>query len=225
MATLADAITKAQQTYPQLSTARAIVFANVIHNRILTRLNLRGTTKSVSLTSGTKDYALGAETSRIFTAFYRTSATAVYQLEPTSQERLDLERPLWRESTDTGSPTQYLVRPIKNGSGTGDALMVTLVDTPDTTTSGGYPLLEMWVTDSTAFAATSDDLPGALIDEMVYANGIRMLWAEGNDQAGCAFYEQRYNSDMDRCLSWLHNVTLNDPPVMRHSFMTNRRTI
>lgn len=225
MATLADAITKAQQKYPQLSTARAIVFANVIHNRLLTRLNLRGTTKSINMTSGTKDYALGAETSRIFTAFYRTSATVVSQLTPTSQEKLDLDDPDWRERTETGSPTHYMVRPIKNGSGTGDALMVTLYPTPDTTTSGGYPLVEMWITDSTAFTATSDDLPGSLIDEMVYANGIRMLWAEGNDQASCAFYEQRYNSDMDRCLAWLHNVTLNDPMVLRAPYARNRRTI
>lgn len=194
-----------------MSQARAIAYAATIHKRLCNDLGIRETTKDIQMVAGQMDYALGSEVVNIFAAVYYTSATELTPLTVTSFEKEDLDDESWREETlRDGTPNRYLVRSAKAASGTGDTLSLTLLPTPDTDFDTDYPIVRLWVTSHAAFSATTDVLPESLLDERVYVNGVRMLFAEDNALEVAPFYREAYERDLDVVKAWYRNLTFND---------------
>lgn len=127
------------------------------------------TTVSVSLTSGTREYALSASVMHIWNAAYFTSATSYTPLRQTSRDRLDNDFPSWLQQS-SGTPYQY----YESGGYIG------FYPTPNATTSGGYPIVTLYCQSITAFTATSDSLPAQInnADPWIYGLARRFAMLE-----------------------------------------------
>jgi len=219
MATLSDAINQARQTFPEMSQARAVGYAAIVHKRLLQVLNIRENTASITMTADTMDYDLPTDVASIFAVLYYSSATNYQVLSVTSWEEMDEGGKDWRSGGTTGTPSKYIVRSIKDTDPT-DKFILSLWPVPDTTASAGYPCVKLWYVDHSALTSTSDALPGTLLDDRVYVNGIRALYAEDNALDKTEFYQNAFYSDLDRCMRFIRDMTINEegPRLVRPHF-------
>lgn len=137
-------------------------------------LPLRLTTEDINLTSGTREYAFSDSLiSRVWTVRYLRSATAddSYKLEHTDLTKLDLESGNW-EALDDGEPQSFYL-----GSSSAGALRIGVSPSPDTTTSGGYPILRCRVS-KTAALASGGSLPDNIRTATVYVACAAWRYAE-----------------------------------------------
>lgn len=217
--TLGDAISQAQQTFPELSSTRAIQFADMIHQRVCRFLDIGTHLEEINLTSGTAAYDLPLTIGRIHAVIYRLSDTQWTILKPSSWEYEDRFNEDWRVTSTTGEPARYLVTTAQ-GSDPTDKLQVTLVPTPDTTTASGYPKLQIWMSGETTLDNASDVLPGSLLDAGCYVNGIRMLYAEAQALPVYGHFYEAYNRDLARCRARMDEMTVNDPARFTFQHLT-----
>lgn len=219
MATLADAINQARQTFPEMSSTRALGYASIVHRRLLKVLNIRENSTTISLTTGTGDYDLPVDVAGIFAVVYYQSSTAYSALSLTSFEDQDMIYPEWRADTSTGTPSKYLIRSTKS-TDPSDKFTLTLLPTPNTTTGTGYPILKIWYVDHADVTGLDAVLPGTLLDDRVYVNGIRALYCEDNALEKTGFYQSAYEADLNRCIQAFRDMTVNEdgPRVVRPFF-------
>lgn len=224
--TLATVVNEVRQTFPEMSSARAIAYAATIHKRVCNAIGIRESTEDIAMVADQREYSLPAGVVNIFAVVYYEDADTPTTLDVSSFEREDIADPYWRSDTTSGTPDRYLVRSAKAGSGTGDSLKVSFLPTPETSASGGYPKVTMWVTSHTAFSATSDNLPDSLLDERVYVNGVRWLYAQDNALELASYYKEAFYEDLDHCKSWFKNLTYNDDQsTLRYSFYHGRASV
>jgi len=124
------------------------------------------TTVNVSLTAGTREYALSASVLHIWNAAYFTSATAYTPLRQTSRDRLDNDNMTWLQQSN-GVPYLY----YESGGYVG------FYPTPNTTTSAGYPIVTLYCQSITTFSATSDSLPSQINNADPWIYGLARRFA------------------------------------------------
>lgn len=157
--------------------AIALEYINKADRDISTILRLRETTEDINLTAGTNEYALSTETIlKVWAGRYiRSSATGdSNRMKETSYERMDLMMGDWR-SDPSDEPTKFAIKPGSTGGAS-----VLFHPTPATTTSGGYPIVRLYVTISKALIS-GDSLPALLKSSDVYT--YRAAFRLANDVA------------------------------------------
>ena len=167
--TVASAITRMRRKFTDISSATALEYLNLVHREILHLIPLSVVTEAISLTAGTYSYAINENDARVWAAdYFLESGGDPYRLQGTSYEELNKTQTLWR--TLQSQPTRYAI--FRNA----DDLVLLLNPVPDTTTSGGYPIVNMYVTRITDLTDVGD-LPVALRNTDVYVFGALYRWA------------------------------------------------
>lgn len=162
---------------------------------IASEIPIRLTSEDINLTAGTGEYATADELiARIWTARYVRSASTgdSKRLIHTDRTKLDLEFGDWR-GADNGDPDYFYI-----GSSSAGALRVGVWPFPDTTTSGGYPVLRLNIS-KTADLVTGNSLPSVIQDSELYVDCACWLYAKRFfDKDKEAKYEARYLRSLDR---------------------------
>ena len=168
---VSDIITRAKQVYPDLSSAIALQYFNHIHNELMHRLNIRPARQSLSLTAGTAVYDLTG--TRAFDAVYKTSSTKETSLSIVTWDWMDDHHPGWQSSDEQGTPSTIVISAENDSSGglKGSKFTVRVFPVPDTTTSGGYPVIDIRSLKYDDLL-TTDTIPATIQDEQVYVAGI-----------------------------------------------------
>jgi hypothetical protein len=150
----------------------ALEYINEVHADLLRQLPLVTATEDLSVTSGTQEYAINEATVRIVAAEWVTSATERRSLVVTDYDYLNSEEPNWRRRS-AGTPSRvYLWRSATD-------YVVGIDPKPNTTTSGGYPVLRLHATRVGTLTATGS-LPKGIINKDVYAYGAMLRFAMDN---------------------------------------------
>lgn len=169
--TYADVITQVKTVFPDLTTAKALEFCNQINRELNIGLPNRYKVETVNLTSGTRSYDMPSGVVRIEKAVYKQSANVRYEVDIVTRERLDEMDGLWDYQSSTSRPTMLCVDEVNVAASNGAKLQVTLYPTPNTTTSAGYPILELRVA-TTSDVATGNDILSATVSGDLYKAGI-----------------------------------------------------
>ena len=192
---MADTITtivgRVQNRLGDLVTTRGIDIANVVHREILSHIpELRRIPHSsptqISLTANTKEYSLTEEIMQVDYVHYRTSSSVATKLAEMGVEELNKIVADWR-SAAAGTPTQfYLTANATNGG----ASMIGFHPTPDTSTSAGYPIVEVFGSKAESSALVAGDTISQLLPHsQVYTEGISYYAAhELRPEAAMAYY-------------------------------------
>ena len=225
MSTFAQVITRARATFPDMSSARALGYAKTAHSRIMERLNIRHTSKTINITDGTKTYDLGAEVGRIYAVIYALSDTDARVLTFTSYDEKDLKDPEWRISTQEGDPEEFLIQSTITTPTRSDKAQITFIPTPGTTTSGGYPIVTIYYSDKSEVTADTMTLPVTLLDEELYVNAICMLYAKDSAKQHYEWHKNLYEEDVQRCLNAYKQQASNEPTEIAYGFYRGRRSV
>lgn len=177
MDTVNQLVTDFQSRFSDVTSAEAIRLANMIHKRILARLGIRDTSIDISLTAGTREYDLAETAIQIRAAYYVRSATAgdFQQLDETSTDKMDLLDTGWRNRTTQSQPRLYFVNSLVNSNTSKKRIGFDPI--PDTTTSGGYPKVTLYITQHTDLVG-ADTLPTQVQDSQIYLDGMSWLFAK-----------------------------------------------
>lgn len=130
-----DLVDKTIRTFKGVTEDQALEYLQEVHTHILSNVRLNIETITINLTSGTGEYAIDDDILRVWTARYLVSATSQDVLNPTHVDELNKNHRDWKVDS-ASTPNLYYVE----GSNLG------LYPVPDTTTSGGYPVVKCEVT-------------------------------------------------------------------------------
>ena len=209
-------IDAAQLRYQDLSDTNALRGLNTTRNYVMTLLDLRQTSFDINLTAGTSEYALNEYLFMVDAVQYvRSSTRSDYKvLRATSTEELDATQQDWRK-LDNGEPSQFYLNAISTGP------VIGVTCPPDTTTSGGYPILRVYGNQGSALAAAGtfyDDLP----NDKLYVYGIRKEWAEDNDRDNVGMWDDLFQRELARVQGYLFKKNQQLSTRMQPSYMTRR---
>lgn len=165
-------IDDAQRTFQDMPDATALTLVRDIDRRVLQRIPLYKTTEDITLVAGTREYALNEATVRVWHADYLESSTAEPEgLIATQIEWLNQNVPGWR-NTEEARPREYYTDYDLSD------LKIGFNPIPETSSSGGYPTVRLYVSRIRLSAGLSDTVPKGLTSDEVYKTGLRWLWAQ-----------------------------------------------
>lgn len=145
--------------------AEIMYYLQEVHTDIITSIRLNVEDVTISLTDGTKGYAIDDDILKIWSAKYYRSAADAYGLKATHLDELNSDNPHWVITPDMEPRSFY----IEQG-------FIYFHPTPPTTTASGYPKVVLTVTrDVTLTLSPGDELPG-----YVRSGG---AWIEATKQA------------------------------------------
>lgn len=132
--TVASVIAKVKRYFSQVQDPVVLEALNNVHPQIEIDIDLSGTTESINLTANFREFAYSVLDIKIWQVRYVRSATTgdYINLTATSWDELHGTDPEWLRYT-AGEPLQYYVRHGNIG----------LDRLAPTTTSGGYPVLQL----------------------------------------------------------------------------------
>lgn len=193
MATVRDVYgrVRARKGFEDLTKEDFTNHINRVHKDILIRMPVRVNTEDISLTSGTKEYALDSDIVKVWEAYrYDTSSTGE-ALTATSVHDLHLDTPHFRFDAN-GKPKMFYVW---NSVTTGD--VIGFHPTPDTTTSSGYPKITLHVTRENTLDMTTT-LPTGVKDHQIYIEGVCYYAAMDVMPEKAQFWFNAYQMEMDK---------------------------
>lgn len=168
-----------QRTYPKVTDADALTLFKEVYVEVLAICQAEGGTESKNLTDGTREYELTYDPLllNIREVYYIDSATTRKKLVPVSTDWMDENVSGWRVDTTTGTPSRYYIDAPTSASLTTEGKMVIGLDPiPDTTTSGGYPIITMFGSEYEEPSATSD-IPSIFPNVRVFIEGMKRNYA------------------------------------------------
>lgn len=188
---MAEAVSKivadVRGTYPNASPDLVLDLVNSIHQELCSTVAIDTSTIDVSLTAGQREYPIGANVSWIRAARYMESADAWHALRPASAEELDSASPGWRWAQPSGPPTMIYV----------DGGNIGLHPVPPTTTSGGYPKVEI-VAATHSVLTHQSFLPEGIHTRLPWVHGARMLYALMHDKQNAPVFEALYQRSVEQ---------------------------
>lgn len=213
MATLVSTVTAAAtQMFNDLTPTKVLELMNAAHFKICRHVKLyQDTVVDTNLTAGTRYYTFDPDIARVWSAYYVTGANSYSQLIETSSDELDYRETGWRMQANATpyrwgqEGPQFFVDPI-----------------PDTTTSGGYPIVRMY-TQKRVTLALSDSMPAMIDYYDAWTDEIGFQWAKQkhrDQQEGLRLQAHRSLND----LSWkvqgrpvrLKPTVIQHVPMIRH---------
>jgi hypothetical protein len=217
---MADAIStiiaSAQNRLGDLTTVRATALANIVHKELFVfipelRRTPHNTPTSISLTAGTKEYAIAEYLAQIDYVQYRTSSTAATKLAEMAVEESNKIVKDWRQQ-DNDVPQQFYITADSTNGGKG---MLGLHPTPSASTSGGYPVVEVFgslreSSDLTTSSTISEMLPNS----QVYVEGICYYAAHELRPDAVSGYYQTYQQQLAVAVQYIRTRSegLKKPP-------------
>jgi len=170
--TVTNIVTGVQRVYSMLRTDDIVTYLNEIRPDILRRLRLRNTSQDISLTADTREYAITAPMLGATSIEYIRSATQSNRkaLVATNSETLDIVNPNWRARASAEPREYYFV-------GTSTGSKIGFFPTPDTTTTGGYPIARIHYLDCDTLNSGST-IQDDVLSPMVYVHAICQRYAE-----------------------------------------------
>lgn len=189
--TASEAISRFRLAYGQCDPDVALDYLNDVMRDLATYYQFLDGSASVSVTAGTREYALSTSSimARIRSVQWLRSATDRSALCQTSTDWLDEHIPTWREmtqTTDRDEPT-YVYFTVKS-----DGLRyIGFHPIPDETTSSGYPSANLY---GSVFGDVSadDSLPDVFPSLRVLTEGMKMFYAQDADKENFPFWQTVY---------------------------------
>ena len=196
-------IAQVQRRFPDAQTPNLLSNANSIHRQILSRIpELRRDTVTLSLVAGQQEYDIAETVYQVNSASYKTGAstTSVVSLMATSVEELDSTSRTWRSDAN-GPPLQYY---LSSNQSTVNSEVIGFYPTPDTTTTGGYPLVLMATSNlQPSDLGLTDTCLVTLASSQVYVEGVSWLAAIEIRPQMVNAYQSAFESEMDRELTYV----------------------
>lgn len=201
---MADTVTTivdaCQYDYPDMTDAKGVEYANVVHRRLLTAFpELRIDTEDINLTSGTGEYSLDEDIYKVHSALYLTAASTGTVLDETSVTELDNKNAGWRLES-SGTPTGFYVWANTTGQ------VVGLYPKPNTTTSGGFPKVTLYVTRRPSALTGSDTVFTMLPDSQIYKEGILLEFAKAQRKEDVAMRLEVYRAELQRVGEFVRGI-------------------
>lgn len=204
-------IDEAKIDFPDETDTRALSDLQSVWDQLCIRYKLIWSREDVSLTAGTKEYALPASSVRVYSAIYQTAATTGTVLEATHTDYLDKYDERWRLQS-SGTPRKFYVD-IANG-------VVGFHPTPDTTTST-YPKVVVDVS-KTQSLLVGTTLGGNLPSYQVCVEGLKARMALRTEDSRYQVFSQMFRQEiilLDRILTgaadFQPHVRSNQPSLSR----------
>ena len=224
---VSDVIDSAQRAFPKMTDADALKIYKSVFIEVLAHLQIEGGSDDENLTSGTREYELTYDPQIIgnIVVYYLTAAATATKLTPVTEDWMDENISEWRVTTDTGTPSRfYIGSPTSASLSTQGKQVIGLDPIPDTTTTGGYPIVRIYGTEYEEPAATSD-VPQSIPLTSVLSDGIKRDYAK--DRARHLY--PGFKSDFEDSLAECQRLILNqikglDAPVIRPVWMNTRKT-
>ena len=152
------------------SNTYALGLLNTTHKVLCADIGLFESAQfTINLVAGQQYYALDDTIARLLAVYY-AAAAGVYPMyvEESSEDILDETVPGWRSSViQAAPPSQYFT----------DGNMLGLYPTPSTSTSGGYPVLQLF-TKAVTTLTYSGNLPSQVYTDNAWVYGMCELHAE-----------------------------------------------
>lgn len=207
-----DVILMARQACPSLVyQTDGVDYYNRIDREIRFRVSVTDEAESVSLTAGTREYAMNEDTLRVWSARYQKSATVgdYDVLDPVSVNQLEADDPNFLKRANAPPKRFYVTENSVSG------MVLGLGPAPDTTTSGGYPVVICRVSRSGDVAnwtaAQSAAMPTGLVSYEAWAVGLCKLWARDFDPERYAFFAQAFEAELARLGDQRHTKNVQQP--------------
>ena len=208
-----------QRTYPQCNDTDALVLYAEVLLEVLALLGIEGGTEDFNLTDGTREYELTYDPQILSTraAYYVTAAGTATKLTPVTTDWMDRNIDQWRITTETGTPDKfYIDSPTSAALTTQGKLVIGLDPIPDTTTSGGYPILRIYGPEWENPAATSD-VPQAITNVRVLIEGMKRNYASDRDTTETWLrYSDAFGRELSKAKALIDNQIedLNEPQIV-----------
>lgn len=219
--TAASIISGVRLKYNDLEDTAAVIYLNEVVAEVRAKLNLRRTTVSItSLAVGTREYAeasllLGVDEVR----YQRTSTTDDFaKLIPLSGKEEAYAKIQEFQKLENGEPRWFYLSRGTTGP------VIGLIPCPDTATSGGYPKLDMDVTQGETLTTGStlyDDLPSA----DVFVSGVKYKYARDKYPEDADYWENQFRQAIARAQAFLLTKNRQAPPQISPRHMRRRTPV
>jgi hypothetical protein len=162
--TVTAILARFQRRFRQCEATYAQTLFDDAHRTILKKCEVRNTTRTITLTASTRQYDLNAAVFKVHEAYYETSSDPGdwTQLTETNLSKLVNKSPGWRAGATDSTPTLYYITSAVSTDTAKNQIGFDPI--PDTTTSGGYPRVQLYVTEYAALSG-SETVPENLLDE------------------------------------------------------------
>jgi hypothetical protein len=183
--TVNSIVTEVQAAFPDATATQIISHMNKVDRYLASKIRLRASTITVNLTSA---YALSDTIVRIYSVRYvrSSSASNSFMLKAEDMSGLDIKYPNWR-SWPNSEPRFYSFDVDSAG-----AFSLLLAPTPNTTTSGGYPVVYVYASLGGTLSA-GGDIPNKIMQSDVYKFGACYYFAMETRREEAGFWKNLYD--------------------------------
>lgn len=197
----AQAINLIQADFDNASNAEVLSDLQAIHDDLCRVMRLKPSTQTLSsIVAGTPGYALSAGWARVFGVRYFSSATDYTKLKATDKDELDSFRYNWR--LESGTPDSYY---IESGN-------IYLVPSPDTSSSGGYPKVEVDISSTETLSGSGTNLPSGVSSYRAWIEGAKWLIALRYQDPRTSYYEKRYEDERKKLFQQVQQASAEFKP-------------
>lgn len=206
--TVQNAIDRFALTYGQASTALRLALFLETYWEVLIQCQVEQDVESFNLTAGTREYEMDYDPRMVNVrcVVLVESSTSFTHLVPRSTDWLDKNVHGWRNTTDRGTPDSFYIEAVDSAAVTTEGKIVLGLDPiPDTTTSGGYPVVKVYGTVYEILAAT-DKIPAIFPNVEVFAAGMRAKYAGARDASRAAMFEEQYSRWTHKTLAAINGL-------------------
>jgi len=207
MAITVQAIYTAVQThFSDIPEATFLSLLNDVHQEIIENIRLTpDVAVTVELTAGQQEYALPDTVLRIWEAAYMAQAGDYQRLKQTNVDRLDDGSPTWRNYSPS-TPSRVYDR----GGNLG------LVPAPDTTTSGGYPIVTLYCSQTSDTPLGIDDsLPAMARTGNAWTYRVCERWADMYHQEMSQFFANLSAREYERLITYSYGRMSRDKAAIQ----------
>lgn len=188
--------------FPMVEQIEFLNIFNVVNNELVDAFRLVPDTMiQISLTSGTQEYALPTDVYRVWNGNYQTASDTYQPLTQTSVDRLDEQDNTWRWE-DPSTPSFYYER----GGNVG------FYPNPDTSTSVGYPIVNLYVSEQVASYGINDSLPGTVISADAWIYRVCQKLSVKYDADKFQLYERLAEKAKQEQLDFINGKIARDKP-------------
>lgn len=221
---VSDAIDGLQRAYPKITDAMALPLFKEVYIEVLALCQVEEGTEDKNLTDGTREYELTYDPQilKVRAVYYIESATSATKLTPVSSDWMDDNISQWRTTTNTGTPARfYIDYPTSAALTTQGKAVIGLDPIPDTTTSGGYPIIRIFGPEYEEPAATTD-IPQAFPNVRVFIEGMKRNWAMDRDPKMYPLFKKTFEDELTKAQNFINSQIEDlDSPKFAPAWMRN----
>lgn len=201
MYTVQQIVSAVQRRLPDAPSQTCVLLTNLVHRELLADIpELRLDSLTQNLTSGTGEYNIAEPVFQVLEAYYQTAANTSSQLSPITIEGLNAMVPTWRTDA-TGTPLYFY---LSSNQASANSEVIGLYPVPNTTTSAGYPILKMDISEleSSDLTLTSTVFV-TLQSPKVYIEGVSYMLAEEIRPQVANAYKAEYMGEIEKARSYV----------------------